>query len=120
MIYSKALIDLITAARRRVPSKDKPEIKLANPEIFNELIRIYHASSDSVLKALIKEACQVAGDHWPEKLANPVEHDASNDQHKYVSKLYRGISNVINTLPEKKSKPKTGPQRIYRGQVISD
>ncbi|MFQ3229119.1 MAG: hypothetical protein ACI9DO_000477, partial [Reinekea sp.] len=120
MVYSKALIDLISAARRRVPSKDKANIKLANPDMFKELIRIYHASNDSVLKALIKETCQLAGEGWFDKLIHASDTITDNDQDKYTIKVYRGISQVIKAIPEKQSKPKTGPKKIYRGQVVAD
>ena len=54
MNYSKAMIDLISEARRRAPSDDKPSIKLANPDVLTELHKIYHHSNDTVLRVIIK------------------------------------------------------------------
>lgn len=74
MQYTKAIVDLIQEARRRAPSEDKPSIKLANPDVLFELLRLYQKSSDAIFKALVKEVFNLAGDPWPERLeAKPKE-----------------------------------------------
>jgi hypothetical protein len=110
-MYSKAIIDLIREARRRVSSEDKPSIKLANPEVFDELNLIYHRSNDAVLKALVKELFYLMGDGWPEKLAPVV---------KSSGKVYRGVAQKLDDSSEDDHKAKQVPKRIYRGQVIPD
>lgn len=100
MNYSKAMIDLISKARRRAPSDDKPSIKLANPEVLYELNKIYHKSNDTVLKVIIKETFQLAGGSWPDKLAEPLEDNASTPQPRTTTKIYRGQTQLIEVAPE--------------------
>lgn len=117
MNYSKALIDLISEARRRAPSEDKPSIKLANPDVLFELKRIFHKSSDSVLQAVIKEAFHLAGDDWPDKL-NITESDHTPQQEKrYVTKVYRGQTQLVEIKEEESASRKS--KRIYRGQIVA-
>jgi hypothetical protein len=119
MNYSKAMIDLISEARRRASSEDKPSIKLANPDVLTELNKIYHGSTDTVLKAIIKETFHLAGEGWPNKLVEEVEEDDSVKGPRFITKVYRGQTQLIEVAPEGSlaNKPKT--IRMYRGQVVA-
>lgn len=119
MNYSKALIDLISEARRRVPSEDKPSIKLANPDVLLELNKIFQKSNDSVLKAIIKEAFHLAGDGWPEKLTQEEESIETEPKPRYITKVYRGQTQLIEVKPESYDENSNKTQRIYRGAVVS-
>ena len=68
MNFTKQMIDLVKEIRRRASSEAKPGIKLANPELLEELIPVYQLSTDTVTKALIKELFFVAGEDWPQRL----------------------------------------------------
>ncbi|MGK0476977.1 MAG: hypothetical protein ACJAYV_002657 [Oleispira sp.] len=118
MNYSKAMIDLISESRRRASSEDKPSIKLANPDVLTELNKIYHRSNDTVLKAIIKETFHLAGGRWPETLIGNIEEDDSVKESRFITKVYRGQTQLIEVAPEGSiNKPKTA--RIYRGQVVA-
>jgi len=118
MNYSKAMIDLISESRRRAPSEDKPNIKLANPDVLIELNKIYHGSQDTVLKAIIKETFHLAGEGWPDKLIEDKGEIEDTKGARYIKKVYRGQTQLIEIAPTpelivNKSK------RIYRGQVVA-
>ncbi len=120
MNYSKAMIDLISEARRRASSDDKPSIKLANPDVLVELNKIYHSSSDTVLKAIIKETFHLAGEGWPDKLLEESKEDTdlSAKGSRFITKVYRGQTQLIEIPPAAElSASKT--KRIYRGQLVS-
>lgn len=117
MNYSKAMIDLISEARRRAPSDDKPSIKLANPDVLSELNKIYQNSNDTVLRVIIKEAFQLAGSPWPEKLSEPVEENDSTPQPRFITKVYRGQTQLIEVAPESSEPHKRKSVRMYRGHV---
>jgi hypothetical protein len=119
MNYSKAMIDLISEARRRASSEDKPSIKLANPDVLTELNKIYHGSTDTVLKAIIKETFHLAGNSWSDKLLEEAEEDEQAQGSRFITKVYRGQTQLIEVAPEgcTENKPKTA--RIYRGQVVA-
>jgi hypothetical protein len=120
MNYSKSMIDLISEARRRASSEDKPSIKLANPDVLFELNKIYHKSTDTVLKAIIKETFHLAGEGWPEKLVEPVEEEEIvNNGPRYITKVYRGQTQLIEVAPEGYAENKTRTDRVYRGQVVA-
>lgn len=121
MNYSKAMIDLISEARRRAPSEDKPSIKLANPDVLLELNNLYHKSTDAVLRAIIKEAFLLAGDPWPEKLAEPEEEvEEEAPAPRYITKVYRGQTQLIEVAPEQVMQQEKQPaKKIYRGQVVA-
>lgn len=119
MNYSKAMIDLISEARRRASSEDKPSIKLANPDVLSELNKIYHSSSDAVLKAIIKETFSLAGEGWPEKLIEALTEDEMNSSGpRYITKVYRGQTQLVEVKPDH-TEANHKSKRIYRGQVVA-
>jgi hypothetical protein len=118
MNYSKAMIDLISESRRRASSEDKPNIKLANPDILTELNKIYHKSNDTVLKVIIKETLHLAGGHWPDTLEEGIAEDDTVKASQVITKVYRGQTQLAEVAP-KDSIKKTKPERIYRGQVVN-
>ncbi|GAA3940727.1 hypothetical protein [Litoribacillus peritrichatus] len=115
MNYDKSMIDLIQEIRRRADSEDKPGIKLANPELFNELIPIYQGSDDAILKALTKELFHKAGEGWSQKLeAGEISED------KYVTKVYRGRVQLVSAkLDESTEVVRDKPKKMYRGRVVA-
>jgi hypothetical protein len=123
MHYTKALVDLIQEARRRAPSEDKPSIKLANPDVLFELLRLYQKSSDAVFKALVKEIFSQAGDPWPARLEKaPKEAGPDEVPEGYVVKVYRGqriLERRDKSSANADKKETDRPKRMYRGQAIS-
>lgn len=117
MQYSKPMIDLVMEVRRRVPSAMKPGIKLANPEVLDELANYYPNSKDTVTRALIKELMQLAGEPWQRRLQVP----ESPAPHGHQLKVYRGRASLTEK-PEIPQNRDTGekqrPVRMYRGQVV--
>jgi hypothetical protein len=99
MNYSKAMIDLITESRRRASSEDKPNIKLANPDVLSELNTIYHKSNDTVLKAIIKETFHLAGGRWPDRLVESLVEEMAEEntvkKPRFITKVYRGQTQLI-------------------------
>ncbi|WP_439134871.1 hypothetical protein [Pseudomaricurvus sp.] len=122
MNFNKQMIDLVREIRRRVPSDDKPGIKLANPDLLHELIPIFQFSTDTVTKTLIKELFSVAGDGWPERLVEKSfdvdedEYDNEEPKKRYITKTYRGQTELVEVNV---SEEKPQIQRIYRGQLVS-
>lgn len=113
MQYTKPMIELVFEIRRRVPAELKPSVKLANPELFQELATYFHASRDVISQTLIKELLQMAGDPWDSYL----EDKARESGPRQVTKVYRGQVTLEDAPREEESaKPKT--KRVYRGQVI--
>ena len=115
--YSKPMIDLVYEIRRRVESDIKPAIKLANPEMLQEVARIYQHSNDIVTKTLIKELLTLAGDTWLQQI-NTAE--PAVDMPRQTTKVYRGQVSLVETPPlttTAQLSPEK-PTRIYRGQVV--
>ncbi len=121
MQYTKAMVDLIQEARRRAPSEDKPNIKLANPDVLFELLKLYQKSSDAIFKALVKEVFNLAGDPWPDRLDAKPEEKNEVAQNKvpegYVVKVYRGQT-VLERRANADKPESSRPKRMYRGQVV--
>ncbi len=116
MHFDKAMIDLVKEVRRRAPSDLKPAVKLANPELFNELLNYYHTNKDTVTNALIKALFEHAGEPWIQALQTNTQPEQKHNTH-----VYRGqISQVSVTNPSDQTETikKKATQRIYRGQVI--
>ena len=112
------MIELVFEIRRFVSSDLKPSIKLANPNLFSELQRVYHTASDAVIRALIKELFYLAGTPWPNRLEENSEITGQS------LRVYRGgfelkdkQAATVKETPEAAIKRKTP---IYRGQVIVD
>lgn len=123
MQYTKAMVDLIQEARRRASSEDKPNIKLANPDVLFELLKLYQKSSDTIFKVLVKEVFHLAGDPWPARLEDKPKTGQMKEEapEGYVTKVYRGQTALEPKAknPDSKKKPEsTRPKRIYRGQVV--
>ena len=115
MNFDKPMIDLVQEIRRRATSEDKPSIKLANPELLNELIPIYQASNDTILKTLVKELFHKAGNQWPDLLET-----GTKETQRLISKVYRGQIQVLaseQSMPQDSAKNR--PKRMYRGQIVA-
>lgn len=117
MQYSRPMIELVYEIRRRVSADLKPGIKLANPDMFQELSNYYQSSKDSIARTLIKELFSMAGEPWASLLNKPNEPVAP----RQVIKSYRGqVSMVEAKKPASTSVQGSKPVRIYRGQVVEE
>lgn len=114
MQYSKPMIDLVYEIRRRVDTGMKPSIKLANPEMLQELADYHHRCKDTVTRTLIKELLSLTGAPWLEQLNDPTDGAKIPPQ---VAKVYRGQVSLVNAPIADAAKPQK-PVRIYRGQVV--
>lgn len=120
MLYSKAMIDLVKEARRRVPNDDKPAIKLANPDVFQELNVIREKSNDIILKAVIKELFFLAGEPWSQLVEQKEKPISSSVEGNYVVKSYRGVTQLLEKKPVSEADRAKSKQRIYRGHLVSE
>ena len=113
MLYSKAMIDLIHEARKRVPAEVKPMIKLANPDLLEEFYNVYQESDDTILKLIISDLFELAGEPWTGIL---IEDDRPNEVES------RGLMKFFENSLQSKVIPGRGKtkQRIYRGQLITE
>lgn len=119
MQYSKPMIDLVYEIRRRVDAAMKPGVKLANPEMLDELQQYYQGCKDVITKALIKELFSLAGDGWPQRLEAPPPPPPETPQQPHqIVKVYRGQVSLETVAPDTSASAK--PQRIYRGQIINN
>lgn len=133
MNYTKPMIELVYEIRRMVPSELKPSVKMANPELFDELAQHYHSDAKTITKALIKELLHLAGEEWSELLEASQAEEATNKadvkSHSHSAKMYRGVvslvekrlanqDNSVKTDVDVGDKPAATPKRVYRGQVI--
>lgn len=120
MNFTKQVIDLVKEIRKRASSEDKPGIKLANPELLEELIPVYEHTTDAVSKALIKELFYLAGEDWSQRLEVPQAppEPANGEPRKtYVTKTYRGQTQLVEVvMPDQPRAP--APKRIYRGRPV--
>lgn len=110
------MIELVYEIRRFVPSEVKPEVKLANPELFEILRRYYHGTATAVTKALIKELFHLAGGEWPGRLN--AKNAATPGQ---TVKAYRGqisLEQREENQPARPSENLKTAQKIYRGRVV--
>ena len=116
--FDRAMIDLVREIRRRVSAEEKPGIKLANPDMFSELLPIYRNSNDVILKTLIKELLERAGDDWLAKLSAPNEPENKSN---YLVKVYRGqVQYQEKPTTETTEKNEKSKKMVYRGQVINN
>lgn len=114
MQYSKPMIELVYEIRRSVPSEMKPEVKLANPELFNELIKYYYQDCRIVTRALIKELLSIAGQEWSKALI-----DGAPITERLQTKMYRGTVSLEKSARQSTKDPAMRTKRIYRGQVVA-
>lgn len=99
MQYTKPMVDLIYEIRRRVDAATKPSIKMANPEVLNELAEYHHHTKDTITKALIKELLFMAGPEWA-ALLDPVAPPPPKEvAPRQVVKVYRGQT-ILEPLPQ--------------------
>lgn len=109
------MIDLVFAIRRLSPSDLKPSIKLANPELFDELQSYYHKGTDTISSTLIKELFLLAGDDWYSHLMDNIEST------RQKTSVYRGQTMFESVAAPKMTKSsKQSKKKVYRGQVVVD
>ena len=113
--YDRAMIDLVREIRKRVPSDAKPGVKLANPELFDELLIIHTNSKDVILNTLIKELFERTGKEWSGRLEK-----AQQASPTYQAKVYRGQIQLEEKpkVTESSENSKESRKRIYRGRVV--
>lgn len=115
MQYTRPMIELVFEIRHRVSADLKPSIKLANPELLDELVEYHGTSRDVICNTLIKELLQLAGPPWDGWL----EAEERAKTPRQVTKVYRGQVSLAEAPPEaQKKEDATKPKRIYRGQVL--
>jgi len=129
MNYTKPMIDVVREIRRRTPANDKPSIKLANPELLQELIELYHQTSDNVFRALTRELLNMAGTPWPARLTGQPP-----TVERYSTRVYRGQTRLVERSAHAESNlsstpdqhahigsavPPKKPTMIYRGHVVA-
>lgn len=118
MQYTKPMIELVFEIRRRVPAEMKPAVKLANPELLDELLLHHGKSKDVICQTLIKELLQLAGAPWDHALADAERNEVVQAKRpRQVTKVYRGQVTLEAVAPHKEGQSHR-PKRIYRGQVI--
>lgn len=118
MQFSRPMIELVFEIRRRVDSEMKPGVKLANPQMMQELAELYQRGADVIIKALIKELFTLAGEDWLDVLEHP-----EIQAQKQSMKMYRGQAALTDqpTVPKEpveEVRQTAKPVRIYRGQII--
>ena len=128
MQYTKPMIDLVYEIRRRVDSDLKPSVKMANPDMLQELADFYFRTKDTIAKTLIKELLHLAGPLW-HQLVEPINTEEHHEIPKQVVKVYRGqtiLTDTPNTTEAQRSEllvkdlPPAAPKpvRMYRGHPV--
>lgn len=120
MQYSKPMIDLVYEIRRRVDAKIKPGIKLANPDMLQELAEFHHNCKDTITRTLIKELLSLAGEPWVDQLNEPSRKPDTPKPNtpKQITKVYRGQVSLVDSPLAGTAKEPHRPVRIYRGQRV--
>lgn len=113
MKFTRPMIDLAKEIRRRAPTEVKASIKMANPELFDELARIYDRSKDTVMKALIKEICSMAEQPWSQK-EFPEPQEQKHSVKDYIAQIAQTSLNKIAETETSSEQPK----KIYRGRAV--
>jgi hypothetical protein len=121
MQYTKPMIELVMQIRKWMPSELKPDVKLANPNLFNILALHYHDNCEIVAQALIKELFTLAGENWMDLLISK-----QTPQPKAAVKVYRGQTRLEekpvqpNKADQQSETPVKKKARFYRGVEIID
>lgn len=113
MQYTKSMIDHILQIRKIAPANIRPQIKLANPDLLDELAKMYVDIQDIVIKDLIEQLMAMAGPAWQALLNN---HSAPPVN--YQQKTYRGNQTKSTPPGPLDSNSKRTSKVIYRGHVI--
>lgn len=117
MQYTKPMIDLVYEIRRRVDSALKPSVKMANPEMLNELAEHYFHTKDTVAKALIKELLFMAGPQW-HQLIEPTKTEEPVEIPKQVVKVYRGQTILTDTVSATENTAKSIKESEQRSELL--
>ena len=96
MQYTKPMIDLVFRIRKTSPVHLKPLVKLANPDLLDDLAHHYSELQDSELKDYVSQLMALAGPGWSELLskkrtsANALNKASRPAPRKETGKMYRG------------------------------
>lgn len=120
MQYTKPMIELVFEIRRRVPTELKPAVKLANPELLDELVVHHRQSKDVICQTLIKELLHLAGTPWNHALSHaPAQEPEDPPPPRRVTKVYRGQVTLEQPPSVRQDENKAQrPKRVYRGQLV--
>lgn len=112
MQYTKPMIDLVLLIRKTAPTHIKSQIKLANPDLLEQLINIYPNLEGRGLRSLVVELMTLAGPDWVAELKARSRITTASARPTPAPLLQEG-SAPLALSPH--VKPRT---KIYRGQVV--
>ncbi|BCE03202.1 hypothetical protein [Marinicellulosiphila megalodicopiae] len=115
MQYSKSMIELVMQIRKWMPSDLKPEVKLANPDLFQILANHYHDNPQIIVQALIKELFSLAGENWNDLLVSTEIMAPQSTMRVYRGQISIEPKSDQGLLSDDAAKK---PVRYYRGAPI--
>lgn len=116
MKIDRYMVNLFFEIRRNLPLALQDGMTISNPNVGDQMVKLYRTTKDDNIKLLITVFLKRAGEEWHSKIAQK-------------KRLYRGAEVLEAPRPEKTTKrttkeiasaeaKKSKPKRIYRGQVI--
>jgi len=107
MNFSRDMIDLVFQIRRQLPSEERKQIKLTNPDLFAILTSLYQLSAESSVKENIRQLFDIAQQQGHLEGSDPGNLN------------YRGAQvQDAEDAPQAVDVNKKKTLRVYRGQVV--
>jgi hypothetical protein len=84
LIHNNQMIKLILELRRRLPEDARNAIRLTNPNILDQLIRLHNTQSDVRVRDVISQIMALAGKEWEQQLSTtPCVNSSHHDDPTY-------------------------------------
>lgn len=71
MNIDRPMVSLFFEIKRNMPANEREEMKIASPDVGDQLVAIYQDSDDKALKQLIETFMNRAGSDWAKQLSKP-------------------------------------------------
>lgn len=113
MMYTKSMIEHVQQIRKMVPLEVRPRIRLANPDLLDQLSNLYWELQDSLVNEKIETLMKLAGPAWVDLL-----HAKPSPPH--CKRTYRGVP-LEEEVKENINAPvhSTGKSKVmYRGHRV--
>lgn len=115
MMYTRSMIEHVQQIRKMLPIDMRPHVRLANPDLLDQLSDLYWELQDKLIKEKIEKLMSLAGPAWLDLLHN------RQQSSEHTRCTYRGVA--LPDTPARTAKTASsenaGKRKLmYRGQPV--
>jgi len=119
MNVDRYMVNLFFEIRRNIPASQARDLKLADPNLGDAMVKLYQSTDDENIRLLTEIFLEKAGGNWLKK-ANPSKAAKLLKKLKLKESLEKTSETNRDTNKQKSKKSSSSKPRYYRGALVKD